>query len=184
MDAECPRRREVTVHRSQQRRNPFQVDLGADAKTPSQFFRTRSLLGRPGSGELAARCRSPPRSTQRKRRDHVHSSPTAADSLSQPCQPPRFNAGHRRSACPIGSGSASADRFPLCCQDRVFVVVVARERLVLAGDGWRVLPLGRVREWLLRSAGCWGVRPVTLDCRAVPACPPGPVLAVSRSRWR
>ena len=31
VDAGCPRHREVAVHRSQQRRNPFHVDLGADA---------------------------------------------------------------------------------------------------------------------------------------------------------
>ena len=50
--------------------------------------------------------------------------------------------------------------------------------------GRRVLALGRVREWFFRSAGCWGSRPVTLDCRVVPACPPGPVFAASWSSCR
>ena len=43
MDAECPRRRELAVHRSQQCRDPFHVDFSADAshelKTPLTIIR-------------------------------------------------------------------------------------------------------------------------------------------------
>ena len=41
----------------------------------------------------------------------------------------------------------AADRISLCCQDLVLVPMAARDRFILAGGAWRVLALGRVREW-------------------------------------
>src|SRR4051812_37758399 len=80
--------------------------------------------------------------------------------------------------------SERPERFLFVRQVLVLVSVEARERRVVGAAGRRVLALGRVREWFFRSAGCWGWRPVTLDSRAVPACPPGRMFTASWSSCR
>ena len=58
VDTYCPRRRGVAVHRSQQRRNPFQVDLGAGAShqhAPSGFVVVIDLVDLEGQHRLLHR---------------------------------------------------------------------------------------------------------------------------------
>ena len=112
MDAECPRRREVALHRSQQRRDPFQVDLGADAAdqdAPAELpvlvdvvdLETRASAGAspPASHHprRATRCRVRPSRSSRARpavRDHRgtrvarHEHPRAAGSTPRAEGPP------------------------------------------------------------------------------------------------